>query len=254
MRTYIVKAGDTLSDIARRAGVTLTALRQVNPQLTNIDRIFPGQSLNIPDEGPHTDTTAEPIPSPSSSPTAPDFRPLTAQQLCAIVPTLSQTTAATLIDPLNQAMQWADINTPAREAAFLAQVAHETGGFRWFRELGSDAYFERYQGRIDLGNTQPGDGVRFKGRGFIQITGRTNYQRAGEALGIDLIDHPQLAETPAVGARIAAWYWQSHDLNRYADRGDFITITRRINGGLNGLADREAYYERAERVLRSAWR
>jgi putative chitinase len=73
--------------------------------------------------------------------------------------------------------------------------------------------------------------------------------KAGAALGLDLIDHPALAETPAVGARIAAWYWQSHDLNALADEGAFITITRRINGGLNGLADREAYYARAKRVL-----
>jgi predicted chitinase len=215
MRTYIVKAGDTLSDIARRAGVTLTALRQANPQITTIDRIFPGQSLNIPDEGTHTDTAGEPIPSPTSSPTTPDFRPLTTQQLCAIVPTLSQTTAATLIAPLNRAMQGADINTPAREAAFLAQIAHETGGFRWFRELGSDAYFQRYEGRVDLGNTQPGDGVRFKGRGFIQITGRTNYQRAGETLGIDLIDNPQLAETPAVGARRPGRFHHHHPTHQW---------------------------------------
>jgi putative chitinase len=252
MRTYIVKAGDTLSDIARCSRVTLVALRQANPQISNIDLIFPGQHLNIPDDGTQAHPVDEPVPSPTSSPTAPDFRPLTAQQLCAIVPTLSQTTATTLINPINNAMQGANINTPVRQAAFLAQIAHETGEFRWFRELGSDAYFQRYQGRADLGNTQPGDGVRFKGRGFIQITGRTNYQRAGEALGIDLIDNPQLAETPAVGARIAAWYWQTHDLNREADQGDFVTITRRINGGLNGLADRLAYYGRAKRVLGAA--
>jgi predicted chitinase len=249
MRTYIVRAGDTLFDIARRAGVTVAALRQANPQITNIDLISPGQCVNIPDGGTTAETTDEPAPSLPSPVSAPGFKPLTAQELCAIVPTLSPTTAASLIDALNNAMQGANINTPARQAAFLAQIAHETGGFRWFRELGSDAYFQRYDGRADLGNTQPGDGARFKGRGFIQITGRTNYQKAGEALGIDLIDNPQLAETPAVGARIAAWYWQSHDLNALADRGDFITITRRINGGLNGLADRQAYYARAERVL-----
>jgi predicted chitinase len=249
MSTYIVRAGDTFAEIARRSGVTLAALQQANPQITDIDVISPGQSVNIPDGNTKSATMAEPPASPASPPNASDFRPVLARQLCAIVPTLSQTAAATLVDPINYAMQEANIDTPMRQAAFVAQIAHETGGFRWFHELGSDAYFRRYDGRIDLGNTQPGDGARFKGRGFIEITGRTNYQKAGAALGLDLIDNPALAETPAVGARIAAWYWQSHNLNELADKGAFLTITRRINGGLNGLADREAYYERAKRVL-----
>jgi predicted chitinase len=249
MRTYIVRAGDTFSAIARRSGVTFAALRQANPQITDIDLIAPGQHVNIPDGDINTDTAPEPAPCPTLPPNTADFRPLTARLVCGIVPTLSQTTAAPLIGPINTAMQEANIDTPMRQSAFLAQIAHETGGFRWFHELGSDTYFRRYDGRVDLGNTQPGDGARFKGRGFIQITGRTNYQRVGAALGLDLIDNPALAETPAVGARIAAWYWQTRDLNALADRGAFISITRRINGGLNGLADREAYYERAKRVL-----
>jgi predicted chitinase len=249
MRTYIVRAGDTFSAIAQRSGVSLAALQQANPQIADIDLISPGQSVNIPDGDTKPGTPAEPASSPTSPPNAPDFRPITARLLCGIVPTLSQTTAAPLIGPINSAMQQANIDTPMRQAAFLAQIAHETGGFRWLHELGSDAYFRRYDGRTDLGNTQPGDGARFKGRGFIEITGRTNYQRAGEALGIDLIDNPQLAQTPGVGARVAAWYWQNHDLNPLADQGAFVTITRRINGGLNGLADRQAYYERAKRLL-----
>jgi predicted chitinase len=249
MRPYIVRAGDTLSRIAQRQGVPLNALRRANPQITNIDRIFPGQRLNIPDDTPDTDQSQESPPSPERTAPASDFIPLTAQQLCEIVPTLNANTAASLISAINQAMQAGNITTPGREAAFLAQIAHETGGFRWFRELGSEAYFQRYEGRTDLGNLQPGDGARFCGRGFIQITGRANYERAGKALDVDLIDQPRLAETPEVGARIAAWYWQNRDLNACADRGDFITITRRINGGLIGLADREAYYARAKKVL-----
>jgi putative chitinase len=149
-------------------------------------------------------------------------------------------------------MQEVNIDTPARQAAFLAQVAHETGGFQWFRELGNQAYFTKYDGRADLGNTQPGDGARYRGRGFIQITGRTNYTHAGQALGLDLVNQPQLAETPEIGARIAAWFWNSRGLNALADQADdeaFKSITRRINGGLNGLDDRRAYYARAQSVL-----
>jgi predicted chitinase len=249
MRPYIVRAGDTLSRIAQRQGVSLNALRRANPQITDIDRIFPGQRVNIPDGTPDTDQSQESPPAPEGTAPATDFVPLTALQLCEIVPTLNANTAARLISAINQAMQAGNITTPTREAAFLAQIAHETGGFRWFRELGSEAYFQRYDGRTDLGNLQPGDGARFCGRGFIQITGRANYERAGKALDVDLVDQPCLAETPEVGTRIAAWYWQSRDLNACADRGDFITITRRINGGLIGLADREAYYARAKKVL-----
>lgn len=251
MRTYIVKSGDTLSGIARRFGVALTELLHVNRQIADPDRIFPGQRINIPGDEPQTDQGQTDTSSVNRLPTASDAACLTVEQLIDIVPTLSPAKAATLIDAINQAMQEGNITTPQREAAFLAQIAHETGGFRWFRELGSEAYFQRYDGRVDLGNIRPGDGSRFRGRGFIQITGRTNYEKAGAALGLDLLNHPELAETPEVAARIAAWFWQSRDLNTYADRGDFITITRRINGGLNGLADREAYYERAKSVLGS---
>jgi predicted chitinase len=249
MRPYIVRAGDTLSRIAQRQAVSLNALRRANPQITNIDRIFPGQRVNIPDGSPDADQSQEIALSPEGAAPASDFIPLTVQLLCEIVPTLNSSSAARLIGAINQAMQAGNITTPGREAAFLAQIAHETGGFRWFRELGSEAYFQRYEGRTDLGNRQPGDGARFCGRGFIQITGRANYERAGNALGVDLVGQPRLAETPEVGARIAAWYWQSRDLNAGADRADFITITRRINGGLNGLVDREAYYARAKKVL-----
>jgi putative chitinase len=243
-----VRAGDTLGHIARQHGITLSALLQANPEITNPNLIRPGQIINVPEVQAEARTSAG---------TATDMQaltgnPLGVDQLCHIVPGLQHAKSATLVGPINQAMQEAGITTPARQAAFLAQIAHETGGFRWFRELGDDAYFRRYEGRTDLGNTQPGDGPRYRGRGFIQITGRANYTKAGQALGLDLVNHPQLAETPEVGARIAAWFWHSHGLNALADRADdaaFQTITRRINGGLNGLDDRRAYYARARSVL-----
>ena len=106
-----------------------------------------------------------------------------------------------------------------------------------------------YEGRKDLGNTQPGDGKRYKGRGPIQLTGRANYQKFGDLLGLDLINNPTIAATKEVGFRIAGLFWQSHGLNELADQQQFETITRRINGGLNGQADRVMYYERAKKVL-----
>ncbi|WP_414640798.1 LysM peptidoglycan-binding domain-containing protein [Archangium sp.] len=167
-------------------------------------------------------------------------------QLRKIMPNLSQAKAEQYLPHLNKAMAEAGINTPKRQAAFLAQLAHESGEFRYMEEIASGA---AYEGRKDLGNTQPGDGVRFKGRGPIQITGRANYRAAGKALGIDLENNPKRASDPDVGFRTAAWYWNSRNLNKYADSGDFKELTRRINGGYNGLADRQKYYQRALDVL-----
>jgi len=106
-----------------------------------------------------------------------------------------------------------------------------------------------YEGRRDLGNTQPGDGKRYKGRGPIQLTGRNNYRAAGGALGLELEANPQRAADVDVGFRVAAWFWTSRGLNLLADVGDFREITRRINGGFNGLPQREAYSRRALEVL-----
>ena len=154
--------------------------------------------------------------------------------------------AGLYVDYLNSAMQEFGITNVARECAFLAQIAHESGELRYVKELASG---EQYEGRKDLGNTEPGDGVRFKGRGLIQITGRANYDACGNALGLDLLDEPNLLELPTNACRSAAWFWSKHGLNELADNGGFEVITRRINGGLNGYADRLAYYRRAQQTL-----
>ncbi len=151
------------------------------------------------------------------------------------------------VEPLNDAMAEYEINAnPARETHFLAQVAHESGGFNYVREIASGA---AYEGRSDLGNTEPGDGVRFKGRGLIQITGRANYKACGESLGLDLEANPELLESPANAAASAGWFWHSRGLNTIADRGDILAITKRINGGTNGLRDRQAYLAIAQERL-----
>jgi len=162
------------------------------------------------------------------------------------MPNLSDARARETLPHLNKAMAEANITTPKRQAAFVAQLAHESAQFRYFEEIASGA---AYEGRRDLGNTQPGDGKRFKGRGPIQLTGRSNYRAAGKALGIDLENNPKRAAEVDVGFRTAAWFWNSRNLNTYADAGNFREVTRRINGGYNGLADREAYYRRALNVL-----
>lgn len=152
--------------------------------------------------------------------------------------------------PLNSAMAAYDITTPDRAAAFLAQVGHESGGLLYVRELwGPTDAQKRYEGREDLGNTEPGDGFRYRGRGLIQITGRANYQQVSDALGLDFVTHPEELELPAFAALSAAWFWNSRDLNALADRGDFRSITRKINGGFNGYDDRVRRMKIAIEVL-----
>jgi predicted chitinase len=144
------------------------------------------------------------------------------------------------------AMEEGNIQTPQRIAAFLAQVAHESGEYRYMEELASG---EAYEGRADLGNWLPGDGVKYKGRGPIQITGRNNYAACGAALGLNLIDSPELLALPANGTRAAVWFWNRHNLSTLADVDWFKTITKRINGGFNGLSDRRNYWDRNRALL-----
>lgn len=156
--------------------------------------------------------------------------------------------------PLTAAMNEFEIDTRLRRAAFLAMVAHESGLFRYTHELGSDSYLARYDtGRLAarLGNTPEadGDGQRYKGRGPIQITGHDNYAKCGEALGLPLLEHPELLEDPMNGARAAGWFWADKDLNALADRGRFDLVTQRVNGGMNGWDDRRALYALALKVL-----
>lgn len=122
-----------------------------------------------------------------------------------------------------------------RFAHFFAQIIHESGGFRYMEEIASG---QAYEGRADLGNTQAGDGRRFKGRGPIQITGRANYRAFGRKIGIDIEASPELAAIPSIGLHLACAYWDDRKLNAPADRDDVLAITRAINGGTNGLADR----------------
>ena len=170
---------------------------------------------------------------------------ITGTQLQSIMP-FAKARIPSFVAPLNGAMHEFHINSPLRQAAFIAQIAHESGELRYVEEIASGIAYEY---RKDLGNTQPGDGMKFKGRGLIQITGRNNYHECGKALGVDLITNPELFETNDLACRSAAWFWASRGLNDLADRGDFERITKRINGGLNGYQERLAYHARAKMAL-----
>ena len=133
-----------------------------------------------------------------------------------------------------------EINTVGRQAHFIAQCAHESDHFKTTTEYASGA---AYEGRKDLGNVNKGDGVRFKGRGLIQLTGRYNYASAG------YVDDPEAVARFPAAAEVSGWFWARNKLNQHADKDDVRAATKAINGGLNGLLDRTAYLGRAKRAL-----
>lgn len=171
--------------------------------------------------------------------------PVTEEQLRRMMPS-----AGPRLDPhllyIGPALEQAEIDTPERIAAFIAQLAHESGEYRYMEELADGS---AYEGRADLGNNFTGDGVKYKGHGPIQITGRANHEAAGRALGIDLIANPRLLTQPQYGTASACWFWNSRDLSLLADRSWFRMITRIINGGYNGWEDRLTYYQRNRSLL-----
>lgn len=158
-----------------------------------------------------------------------------------------------LADSIIKAMERYEINTPLQKAHFLAQVGHESGELRFRTELSSG---KAYENRKDLGNIHAGDGMCFKGRGLIQITGRANYteyqksSRLVAELNVNIIDNPELiAVNDQLCADVACWFWERRKLNSLADRDDLEAITRRINGGLNGLSDRRRLLVRSRTLL-----
>ena len=156
------------------------------------------------------------------------------------MPGLSVGLAETYTPFLRKAMLERGITTPQRAAAFLAQLGHESLSLRFFEEIWGPTQAQLgYEGRADLGNTHKGDGKRYKGRGPIQLTGRANYRKYGGLLGLPLEEKPEMAAKPNVGFRTAALFWQQIGANALADAGNFREITRRINGGFNGLDDRQ---------------
>ena len=142
------------------------------------------------------------------------------------------------------------ITTPLRLAHFFSQIAHESGGFKYLAELGGKSYFDKYEGRKDLGNTQKGDGYKFKGRGYIQVTGRANYSEISKDLKIDFINNPELLEQEVNAMVSALWFWNKRKLNQFADLDDIKTITKKINGGYNGLKERQEYLAQYKKIFK----
>ncbi len=168
---------------------------------------------------------------------------------------------------LNKYMDKYGINTPERVLAFLAQIGTESGGLLWTREQGADSYFNRYEGRSDLGNIYVGDGLRFKGRGLIQLTGRANYQKMSEKIGKDIVSNPNLVEEPDLATEVSTIFWRDKvrdglSLNQWADKFNLTrpiqdtanwevhtNITKAINGGTNGIDDRANRLARGSQIL-----
>lgn len=176
---------------------------------------------------------------------------MTLQQLQACLPYAGDR-AAIFLDCLNAAFVEFGIDTPQRIASALAQLAHESGSLRYTREIADGS---AYEGRTDLGNVQPGDGKRYVGRGFLQVTGRANTEACLAALGRKLDDLSYL-ETPIGASRSAGWFWKTHGLNAFADRGLFASLTAAINGKIGqngirlaGLDDRITGYVRCLKAL-----
>ena len=176
-------------------------------------------------------------------------------QLKGICPLAQDVHLRRILEPINATMrEFGMSGSTLRVAAFVAQTAHETAGFRYLEEIwGPTDAQKRYDPPLDLaeklGNIEKGDGFRYRGRGLIQVTGRANYRAIGNQMRLDLLGKPELLAIPANAARSAGFFWQSKGLNTLADQADFDTITRRINGGLNGIEDRRAYYARALQVI-----
>lgn len=201
---------------------------------------------------------------------------ITHEQLCSFFEDTDEEWLKEFVEPLNKACEEFEINTPQRIAMFLAQVGHESGGLsvfaenlnysgdrlkqifpKYFKTVNPAEYAKNpqkianrvYASRMGNGDEASGDGYRFCGRGAIQLTGRTNYTKCGEDLEVDLINNPEWLEEPEGAIRSAAWFWDSRDLNEWADKGDVVTVTKKINGGTIGLEDRKELYEEALEIF-----
>jgi putative chitinase len=196
---------------------------------------------------------------------------ITLEQLCNFFEDTDDSVLKNFVDPINNVIKEFEINTPDRISMFLAQIGHESGGLtklhenlnykparllqifpKYFRDVDPEDYNTPekianrvYSDRMGNGDEDSGDGYRFRGRGAVQLTGRSNYTACGKDLGVDLESNPDYLETPEGAIRSAAWFWDQHDLNDYADKKDVTTVTKKINGGTIGLQERKELFEEA---------
>ena len=254
-----VKAGDTVYSIARDNGVSPAVLYKLNG-FNNNTKLQPGQYVKVPDvykdEKPATKQTTKPeIKKPSALRTAVNKEPVKSTTTTA--PTVQTITN----NPLEKIVLAAAVKngiTGTELAAFMAQVAHESHDFQSMVEYGGSLDFRKYDPKYapkkakTLGNTKPGDGARYKGRGFIQITGKYNYRKAGQAIGVDLVKNPALAEDPAIAAKIAVWFWKHRVQPKVDNWNDVRDVTKPINPGLNGLDEREENFKEYVSAMNTA--
>lgn len=202
---------------------------------------------------------------------------VTLDQLYNFYEDTDDTVLIKFVDPINKVIEEFEINTPQRLSMFLAQIGHESAGLtrlhenlnykaarltqifpKYFRNVDPNDYANDpeaianrvYCSRMGNGDEESGDGYRFRGRGAIQLTGRSNYTACGEDLEVDLVNNPDYLETPEGAIRSAAWFWDQHDLNNWADKGDIATVSKKINGGTIGLEERKELYEEALTIFR----
>ena len=179
---------------------------------------------------------------------------VTGSQITSMFPDVKGDTATQYAEYLNEAFRMASVNTKRRMAHFLGQVGHESGGLttfsEWYKGKNAEAYFnKKYGSRKDLGNTVKTDGYKYRGRGPIQVTGKANYELCGKALDLDLVAKPDLLLEPKYGFRAAAWFWAKRKINTYADADNLTMVTKRVNGGTNGISDRKKRTTLAKKVL-----
>jgi putative chitinase len=240
------------------AALTETTLQPIDDWLDETLRVALNKSDRLPSAPPYIDLISANSEvskdlskdsaknGPNPSPVKPPGIHLSIAQLTEIASYADPAQVERLYPYILRTLAEFELTTPLRQAHFLAQLCHESGSFNYLEELASG---EDYEGRDDLGNVQEGDGVRFKGRGLIQITGRTNYGDCGEALGVDLIAKPERLAEPDLACRSAGWFWNTRNLSAFADRDDVDTITYRINGGYNGYDERVEFLHSAKSIL-----
>lgn len=237
--SQIVDPGDTVYSIARDNGVDPKVIMKLNG-FDNTTKLKVGQEVKVPDVYKSTKTNnAKAEKKPEVKKTQPV--PASANQHEALL--IKTATAAGI--------------TGTELAAFLAQVAHESHDFKSMVEYGGSLDFRKYDPKYNprkaksLGNTKPGDGAKYKGRGYIQITGKYNYAKAGKELGIDLVNNPKLAEKPAIAAKIAVWFWQHRVQPNVDDFNDVKDVTKPINPGMRGLEDRKENFDEYKLMIAS---
>ena len=224
---YIVRSGDTLSDIALRYGVTVNDLLAWN-SIPNPNLIYVGQVIVIKKGG----SSQQPQPSGSYI--------VTDSQM------IRMGWRNYNLNDLNRCLKTFDITTKARIRHFIAQTSLESGCGLWTEELGDISYCSQYDGRIDLGNTQPGDGCRYKGAGYIQLTGRYNYQKFANYIGDSRVMEGVTYVASKYPWTSAGFWWYNNGMNKLCDNGASVeTISIRVNGGTNGLSERKKYYDKA---------